>query len=63
MGVWLWSSMVRGGSGCCMESRNGVVRAGLRGQLVCLAENCQKFVKWGRGGEVGYRFMDGQLTR
>lgn len=31
MGVWLWSSMVREGSGCCMESRDGVVGAGLRG--------------------------------
>lgn len=47
MGVRLWSSMVRGGSGCCMQSRDGVVGADLRGQLVCLGENCQKFVKWG----------------
>lgn len=49
MGVWLWSSMARGGSGCCMESRDGVVGVGLRGRLVCLGENCQKSVKWGGG--------------
>lgn len=31
MGVWLWSSMVRGGSGCCKGSSDGVVGAALRG--------------------------------
>lgn len=31
MGVWLWSSMVRGGSGSCKESSDVVVGAGLRG--------------------------------
>lgn len=31
MGAWLWSNMVRGVSGCCKESSDGVVKVGLKG--------------------------------